>query len=95
MEIEERLQKVESKIELIRERNVRVEAEKAWETSWFRVILLSVVTYFTASIILLALGVTNFFFAALVPAAGYFLSVQSLPTIKKWWIRKESRAPRT
>ncbi len=72
----------------IKERNDRVEVDKAWETSTFRTVTLTIVTYVLVTLLLLAIGNNDPFVNALVPALGYFLSAQSLPFIKKWWIRK-------
>ncbi|MDO8518125.1 MAG: hypothetical protein Q7S26_02440 [bacterium] len=81
MDIEQRLQKIE-------ERNVRVEAEKAWETSVFRVGLIMLVTYVVACGVLFVIGNSNPFRNALIPALGYLLSTQSLPFIKRFWINR-------
>ncbi len=35
--MEEKLQKLEKEVAAIKERNLRVEADKAWETSSFRI----------------------------------------------------------
>lgn len=82
---------VEREIEALKERNRRVEAEKAWETSNFRTSSLAAVTYVVAAVVLYSIGVANFLLAALVPAAGYLLSTLSLPALKKWWMSKNSR----
>ena len=79
---------IEKEIELIKERNKKVEADKAWETSNFRVILLSVITYIITAIVFYFIGVRNYLLNALIPAVGFFLSTQSLPFIKKYWIEK-------
>ena len=84
---EDRIQKLEREIQLIRDRNSKVGAEKAWEVSWFRTLTITIITYIVACFILAVLGVENFMQSALVPAVGYFLSMQSLPLVKKWWIR--------
>ncbi len=75
-------------IEKIKERNKRVEADKAWETSLFCKVLISVFTYLITAIVFYLIGVENYLASALIPTTGYFLSVQSLPFIKKWWIKK-------
>ncbi|KKS04360.1 MAG: hypothetical protein UU82_C0015G0005 [Candidatus Nomurabacteria bacterium GW2011_GWC2_41_8] len=85
--MEERVKNLEKEIKLIKERNLRVEADKAWETSYFRIFLISAVIYVLAVFVLYFIGSGNYFLNALVPAIGYFLSVQSLPFIKKWWIK--------
>lgn len=81
MDIEQRLEKIE-------ERNVRVEAEKAWETSAFRVGSIMLVTYVVACGVLFVIGNANPFRNALIPALGYFISTQSLPFIKRFWINR-------
>ena len=77
----------ESEIQEIKGRNQRVEADKAWEISWFRIISVTLIIYAVAAFLLYFIGVENFFSAALVPAGGYFLSVQSFPILKYWWLR--------
>lgn len=89
--MELRIQKLEKEIEIIKARNLRVEADKAWETSYFRVLLISVIIYVIALKVMYFIGSENYFSNALVPAIGYFISVQSLPFIKKWWIKNYSK----
>lgn len=84
---EDRIQKLEREVQLIQARNLKVEAEKAWEVSWFRILTITFITYVVACFILAILGINNFIFNALVPSVGYFLSTQSLPLVKKWWIQ--------
>jgi hypothetical protein len=86
--MEEKIQKLEREVEAIKERNLRVEADKAWETSNFRIFSLTIITYIVATLVLYFIGAKNFLLNALVPTAGFFLSVQTLPAIKKWWIKK-------
>jgi hypothetical protein len=74
-------------IKSIHGRNRRVEADKAWETSWFRIFSICVITYACAAVLLFLIGATNFLLGALVPVLGYFLSTQSLPAVKRWWIK--------
>ena len=86
--MEERLRKVEDELSVIRERNRRVEANKAWETSVFRMFSLAFVTYLVAIVLLYLIKAENYLLGALVPAAGFILSVQSLPALKRWWMRR-------
>lgn len=79
---------IEKEIQAIKERNLRVEADKAWEISGFRVFTIAVITYIIAAIVFYLIGVKNFWLSAFVPTVGYWLSTQSLPAIKRWWIRK-------
>jgi hypothetical protein len=41
--------------------------------------------------LLFVIGADRFWLGALVPPVGFFLSAQSLPAIKRWWIAKRFR----
>ncbi len=71
----------------IQERNLRVEADKAWETSWARKILVSAVTYACVVLFMISSGTPKPFLNALVPTGGYLLSTLSIPHVKSWWLR--------
>ncbi len=88
--MEERLQIIEKEIASVKERNLRVEADKKWETSTFRVLSITVVTYIIVLLVLYFIGAENIFLSALVPAIGFFLSTQSLPAVKRWWIKRSN-----
>ncbi|MDR3642674.1 MAG: hypothetical protein P4L74_03560 [Candidatus Doudnabacteria bacterium] len=78
---------IEEEILEIKERNKRVEADKAWERSWARRVFISAITYLTAAVWLLEIGDVMPWLKALVPVAGYILSTLSLPPLKKFWIK--------
>ncbi len=80
------------RIQQIEERNNRVEADKAWETSWFRIGSIAAITYIVAFVLLSVMDVQRVFLSACVPAAGYILSTQSLPMLKQWWIRRHTKS---
>lgn len=82
------LEEFKKEIESIKERNKRVEADKAWETSKTRVLSILVMTYIITAIVFYFIGVKNFMLSALIPTVGFFLSTQSLPFIKRAWINK-------
>lgn len=86
--MDERIEKLEKEIVEIRERNKRVEADKAWETSLFRKALITVGTYVITLIVFYVIHVKYFYLNAFIPTIGYFLSVQTLPSIKRWWISR-------
>ncbi len=85
---EERLEAIEAELRSLKERNARVEANKAWETSWFRILSIAVATYVIAALALLSIGNDHPYRNALIPAIGFFLSTQSLPFLKEHWIVK-------
>jgi len=70
---------------------MRVEADKAWETSVFRMISLAVVIYIVAAAVMYLIAVPNYLTGAFVPTAGFILSVQSLPIVKRWWIKQRAK----
>lgn len=79
---------IEERLAAIEERNRRVEAEKAWETSWFRALTITIGTYVAATLLLWIINVDQPWIGSLVPAMGYFLSTLSLPALKQWWIHQ-------
>ena len=79
---------VEQEILAIKERNRRVEADKAWETSNTRAFLILVVTYIFATLVLWIINVARPFLSSLIPTLGFFLSVQSFPFVKRWWLKR-------
>ncbi len=83
----ERLAAVEKEVSQIKERNIRVEAEKAWEGSITRIGTIMVITYVIACIVLYAIGNDHPLRNALIPALGFFLSTQSIPFLKRQWTR--------
>ena len=74
-------------IEDIKERNARVEADKAWETSKTRRVFIAVTTYVIAAYYMRMLGVEAYYLHAFVPTGGYLLSTLSLPFLKRVWLR--------
>ncbi|HEY1041138.1 MAG TPA: hypothetical protein VGE63_00225 [Candidatus Paceibacterota bacterium] len=86
--MEERIRQLEQEIENIKERNHRVQSDKAWETSRIKLITILVITYLIAAFALWIIGGENVLLGAIIPTLGYYLSNLSLPFIKSWWIKK-------
>jgi hypothetical protein len=84
--MDERIGDLEREVEALKERNRRVEGDKAWETSWARMLTIALTTYIVAVVVLYIVDVADFLLAALVPTLGYVLSTQSIPVIKRWWL---------
>ena len=77
---------IKKDIEEIKQRNARVEADKAWETSVFRKVLIAVLTYIVIVIFFFFAGLPNPFVNAIVPTLGFILSTFSIPIFKKYWL---------
>lgn len=77
---------IEKEIELIKNRNKRVEQDKAWEVSWTRRICIAVLTYLI--VVLYSFMIkefSNIWLSSLVPVLGFILSTLSLKFIRKIW----------
>ncbi|MFZ2150362.1 MAG: hypothetical protein WAV15_04360 [Minisyncoccia bacterium] len=88
--MEPQIQNLEKEVELIKNRNLKVESDKAWEISWTRKLFITIVTYVIAGIWLVVIHDTFPWLKAFVPAAGYLLSTLSLPFIKTWWSKNNA-----
>ena len=79
---------IEKEIKAIKERNLRVEADKAWEVSKTRKVLIAIFTYIIIVLFFWFAGLVNPFVNAIVPTVGFVLSTLSLPYFKNYWVRK-------
>lgn len=77
---------LEKEIEKIKERNKKVEKDKAWETSFMRKASIAILTYIVVVIYsYLIKSVSNIFLSSLVPVMGFLLSTLSLKVIRNIW----------
>ena len=81
--ISKRLAKIEA-------RNERVEADKAWEVSWQRRILILTLTYLLVLLYFLIIEVEKPLLNAIVPTLGFFLSTLTLSVVKTIWLKRNS-----
>lgn len=80
------LKELEEEVLKIKERNKRVELDKAWETSWTRKICIMVLTYIVVIIYSYVIKeLDNIFLSSLVPVIGFTLSTLSLGLVRKVW----------
>ncbi|MBI5227392.1 hypothetical protein HY988_02275 [Candidatus Micrarchaeota archaeon] len=80
------MEKLESEITKLKERNVRVESDKRWELCNSRRIIISIGTYLFAALFLVLINAPNPFLVAIVPAVGFIFSTLTLPFFKEWWL---------
>ena len=79
----------EKEINEIKERNKKVETNKAWETSWTRKVCIMLLTYIVVILYSFSINkINNIFLSSLVPVIGFFLSTLSLNIVRKMWKRK-------
>lgn len=80
------LKELEEEILKIKERNKRVELDKAWETSWTRKICIMVLTYIVVIIYSYVIrNNNNIWLSSLVPVIGFTLSTLSLKIVRTIW----------
>ncbi|MCC7570991.1 hypothetical protein KO465_06650 [Candidatus Micrarchaeota archaeon] len=80
-------EELENEIEKLKQRNERVESDKAWETSGARKIVIFLITYVVIVIYFYFAQLPNPFINAFVPALGFVLSTLSLSYFKKVWLK--------
>lgn len=73
---------IDLELELIKEKNRRIEANKAWETSTTRAFMVVFITYFVMILVMHALKVENLFVSAIIPTLCFLLSTLSVGSIK-------------
>lgn len=77
---------LEKEIKEIKERNKRVEKDKAWEVSWTRRICIMILTYVVVIIYSYLIRKTdNILLSSLVPVIGFTLSTLSLRLVRNIW----------
>lgn len=82
---------LQKRVELLEARNRRVEADKAWETSWQRRTAIMVLTYLVVVFYLQFVVHINPWINTLVPVIGFFLSTLTVSLLKKEWLTRRSK----
>ncbi|MFH1770671.1 MAG: hypothetical protein ABH828_03880 [archaeon] len=78
---------IEEELEKIKQRNKKVELDKAWETSFTRKVIVFILTYIVIVIFFYFAGLPKPFINSIVPALAFVLSTVTLPFFKKLWLR--------
>jgi len=78
---------MKEQIESLKARNIRVEAEKKWETSWQRKLGIIVTTYFVMILVFWSLGNDRPLLNAIIPTLGYTLSTLSMGWVKTLFLK--------
>ena len=82
------IEELQLEINEIKKRNQRVEADKAWETSWTRKVIILLFTYIVIVIFFFFARLPKPFINAIVPAIAFVVSTLTVPLFKKWSLRK-------
>ncbi|HNP74862.1 MAG TPA: hypothetical protein PKL09_00700 [bacterium] len=81
------LEELELEIEKIKFRNKKVEADKAWKTSFFRRALIFLLTYFVVVLFFTVAQLPKPFVNSIVPSFGFLLSTLTIPIFKRIWLK--------
>lgn len=81
---------LQEEIEKIKERNRRVEADKAWETSKTRTVFISIVTFSLLYGFMLLIKAENAFLNAFISVLAYWISTESYGMLKSRWLSKRN-----
>ncbi|MBQ8299727.1 MAG: hypothetical protein IJX99_07765 [Clostridia bacterium] len=80
------LKELEEELLKIKERNKKVELDKAWETSLTRKLCICVLTYIVVVIYSHLINkINNVWLSSLVPVIGFTLSTLSLKLVRNIW----------
>ncbi len=82
----DQVEQLKNEITELKARNARVEAEKAWETSWARRALVAVLTYLVIVLFFFVSELPDPFTNAVVPTTGFLISTFSMSYFKKVWM---------
>jgi len=78
---------LEKRLLAIEDRNKKVEADKAWETSWTRRLSIMLLTYIVVVCFLRFVVHIDPWINALVPVIGFFLSTLTVSLLKNRWLK--------
>ena len=77
---------LENEIVKIKERNKKVELDKAWEISWTRKMCIGILTYIVVVLYSYLINrINNIWLSSLVPVIGFILSTFSLKLVRNVW----------
>lgn len=83
----DKIEKLEQEIKIIKERNRKVEINKAWEISISRRLLIAILTYLIIVIFFFIANLPDPFINSVVPTLGFILSTFTITFFKKIWIK--------
>ena len=83
-----KLKDLEKELKEVKARNKRVEGDKAWETSFARRVLVTVLTYFVIVLFFYFAELPKPFVNSIVPAVAFLLSTMTLSFFKRIWLER-------
>ena len=78
---------IEEEIIKLKNRNKKVEANKAWEISWTRRIIIAMITYVVIVIFFFYADLPKPFISSIIPTLGFLISTFTISILKNIWIK--------
>lgn len=88
MKIENEIKELRIEIEKIKERNSRVESDKAWETSKTRNIFIALSSFVLIYLVMKQVNADHPLANAVLASTAYYLSTLSYGVLKTWWLKR-------
>ncbi len=85
------LKDLEKRISAIEARNNRVEADKAWETSLTRRLIVAALTYGVIGLFLSIIHTEHAWISAFVATIGFYLSTVAVSFAKSLWLKRHQK----
>ena len=76
---------LEARVAALERRSREKDADKYWETSWARFLLVCALTYASLALYMWAAGIDPVWVNAVVPAAAYAISATSFEPLRRVW----------
>jgi hypothetical protein len=82
---------LEKRVSAIEARNAKVEADKQWETSLSRKIIILITTYLLIGAYMAIIKVDQPWLNAIVPSVGFLLSTLTLQWAQNFWLKTRNK----
>lgn len=86
-DLADRVERLEEDLDRVHRRNRNAEVDKAWEISWTRRLVITLLTYAVIVIYFVAADLPAPFINSVVPAVAFVLATMTLPWFQKPWVR--------
>jgi hypothetical protein len=87
-ELTEEVENLKLEVEKIKERNRRVETDKAWEKSKTRSLFIALSSFVIIYIVMRQVNADHPLANALLASLAYYLSTLSYGILKSWWLKR-------
>lgn len=79
------IEEIKFELEKIKQRNKKVELNKAWETSLTRKVIILIFTYIFIGLTFYIIGNPEPWINAIIPTFAFFISTLTLPVLRDIW----------